>query len=316
MKYHFIINPRAGKGNNANPLAKRIHEECNTLNIDYEVYFTTHEGDGTRYVREKGNCGEHSFFACGGDGTLCEVANGIMALGNREGIYMGVIPSGTGNDFVRNFTNGENFLNIGAQLSAKPMDIDLISCNDMYAVNMINVGFDCEVVCEKEKLQGHKLIPSKLAYIAGLVKTLVRKPGVSCKISYDGGEPLAHKLLLTTCANGEFCGGGFHSNPESAINNGRLNILTVNDLTRLKFISIVGSYKKGTHLKYTDMLSSRLAEKVKMEFDGITNISVDGEIVKASELALTVAKDAISFLVPEQCEYIKKDALSGAKATV
>ncbi len=316
MKYHFVINPRAGKGDASKPLSEKITEVCERLGIDYTIYFTTHEGDGTDYVKNNAEGGEHSFFACGGDGTLCEVANGIMSLSDRKGVYMGVIPIGTGNDFVRNFTNGEQFHNIEAQLSASPMSIDLIGCNDMYAVNMINVGFDCEVVCSKERLQSNKLIPSRLAYVAGLILTLIKKPGVDCRISVDGGKAEHRQLLLTTCANGEFCGGGFHSNPESEINNGRLNILTVNDLTRLKFISIVSSYKKGTHLKYTDMLSSRLADKVKMEFESLTNISVDGEIIKARELVLSAASDAVRFLVPEKCEYIKKKAAAEAALSV
>ncbi|MBQ8849701.1 MAG: diacylglycerol kinase family lipid kinase [Clostridia bacterium] len=312
MKYHFIINPAAGKGKLAKGLAEKIKSSAKAAVSDIEVYFTTKVGDATEYVKRIADGGEHAFFACGGDGTLCEVANGIMALGKRDGVYMGTVPSGTGNDFVRNFSSSEKFFDIDAQLSAKPMDIDLIGCNDMYAVNMINIGFDCEVVCEKERLQKHKLIPSKLAYIAGLVLTLIRKPGVECRISYDGGEMTNHKLLLTTYANGEFCGGGFHSNPESAINNGKINTIAVKDITRRKFLSIVGSYKNGTHLKFTDILNSRMSDTVDMEFDGETNISVDGEIFKVRGLSMRIAKDAVKFLVPEGAEYKKASRVAEA----
>ena len=312
MKYHFIINPAAGKGKLAEPLAEKIKKVCENMGADYEIYFTTGVGDATRYVRNIADGGEHSFFACGGDGTLCEVANGIMSLGDRTNIYMGTVPSGTGNDFVRNFTDTENFLDIEAQINSTPMDIDLIGCNGTYAVNMINIGFDCEVVTQKEKLQAHKLFPSKLAYVVGLALTLIRKPGVNCKISVDGGEAKPHRLLLTTYGNGEFCGGGFHSNPESSVCNGKINVLTVANVTRRKFVSIVGSYKKGTHLKHTDIVGSMLADTVKIDFDGLTNICVDGEITQADALELSVARSAVKFLVPCGSEYVKKEQLAEA----
>ena len=308
MKYHFIVNPAAGKGRLADTVAEKIRNSAKAIGRDVEIYYTAGVGDATEYVKRHTDGEAHAFFACGGDGTLCEVANGIMALDNRDNIYLGTVPSGTGNDFVRNFTNSENFMDIDAQLDASSMEIDLIGCNDMYAVNMINIGFDCEVVVKKAELQKSKIFPAKLAYVAGLAITLARKPGVKCRISFDGGEPEEYDLLLTTYANGEFCGGGFHSNPSSAVNNGKINALTVNNISRSRFITIVGRYKKGTHLSLTDILSERNAERVCFEFEGDTNISVDGEVVKVSSLTLNVVKNAVKFLLPEGCEY-KKTAL-------
>lgn len=314
MKYHFIVNPAAGKGKLAGEIIEKIKSSAKAAVSDVEVYFTTKVGDATEYVKRIAEAGEHAFFACGGDGTLCEVANGIMALGKRDDVYLGTVPSGTGNDFVRNFTSKENFMNMDAQLSSSPMDIDLIGCNDMYAVNMINIGFDCEVVCKKAELQEKKIVPSKLAYVVGLVATLVRKPGVKCRISCDGGEKRDCDLLLTTYGNGEYCGGGFHSNPESAVNNGKINALLVENISRLKFLSIVGQYKNGTHLKHTDIISSLMSETVDIEFDGETNISVDGEIVKVKALSLRIARNAVKFLVPEGSEYKKASAIPEAVA--
>lgn len=312
MKYHFIINPAAGKGKLADAVVEKIKSSVRAAASEVEMYFTTKMGDATEYVKRIATEGEHAFFACGGDGTLCEVANGIMSLDNRENIYLGTVPAGTGNDFVRNFTASEKFFDIDAQLSSTPMDIDLIGCNGMYAVNMVNIGFDCEVVCKKQELQTHKLIPAGLAYIAGLVVTLIQKPGVKCRISFDGDESQEYDLLLTTYGNGEFCGGGFHSNPQSAVNNGKINALIVNNISRLKFLTIVGSYKNGTHLKYTDILRDRMVERVDFEFEGDTNISIDGEVVKVSELTLKIAKNAVKFLVPEGCEYKKTAPIAEA----
>ena len=312
MTYHFIVNPAAGKGKLADLVVEKIKSSVRAKTEDVRIYLTKCVGDAAEYVKRVADGGEHSFFACGGDGTLCEVANGIMSLDCRDRVYLGTVPAGTGNDFVRNFTSTDNFFDIDAQLEATSMDIDLIGCNDMYSVNMVNIGFDCEVVCKKEELQAKRLVPNGLSYVAGLAVTLIKKPGVKCRISFDGGEKEERDLLLTTYGNGEFCGGGFHSNPRSAVNNKRINALTVNNISRLKFISIVGDYKKGTHLRHSDVLSDRMAERVDIEFDKSTNICVDGEVIRADSLALRIVEKAVKFLVPAGSEYKKTSEASEA----
>ena len=320
MKYCFIINPAAGNGDPKEKLVGDIERECRDRGLDYEVYFTTGYGDATKYVKaldDRYPEGEIALYACGGDGTLGETVNGIMGLKNKNRAMLGVIPTGTGNDFVRQFTDNFNFKNIVAQIKGESMDIDIIKCNDKYAVNMLNIGFDCEVVCKKEALQRHKWIPSKLAYIIGLVMTLIRKPGVKCRVSCDGGESVYRDMLLTTFGNGEFCGGGFHSNPESRINNGKINALFVNNVSRTKFVSIVGSYKKGTHLVYTDVLDSHLVDSVKLEFEAPANVSVDGEVIGFDkEILISAVKNAVRFIVPAGSKYIRKGERAGASAAV
>ena len=314
MKYIFVVNPVAGKGKLASSLVEKINEVASSKGVDYEVYLTKSLGDGCEYVKKAADMysGELAFFACGGDGTVCEVANGIMACADRERLYLGIVPAGTGNDFVRNFTEPKQFLDIGAQLEHTDMEMDLVSCNGDYCVNMINIGFDCQVVCHKEALQRNKLFPPKLAYVGGLLITLIKKPGLDCRISFDGKEAEPKKLLLTTVGNGEYCGGGFHSNPESAINSGKLNVITVDNVTRLKFLSLVGSYKNGTHLKYTDVIGSHNATAVVYEFDTETNYSIDGDVKSAKTLELKCESRAIKLIVPKNCEYLKKEIKDGA----
>ena len=303
MKYSFIINPAAGKGKIASGLAETITKACRARKLDFEVYFTKGVGDATDYVLRTGaeREGDVSFYACGGDGTLGETVTGIMSLPNRDGVSLGLFPIGTGNDFVRNFSSGEKFLDVDAQLDGKALPVDVIRCNDRYSMNIVNIGFDCEVVCDTNKLKKSPLIPSKLAYIAGLVKTLVRKPGVDMTISVDGGEPQKHHFLLTTFANGSFYGGGFHSNPLASVTDGQLDCLLVQDITRRKFITLVGDYKKGTHLtsKFEKILKNFKGQTVDMLFDTETNVSVDGEVIRFSELHLSVIHEALRFLIPK-----------------
>ena len=306
MKYCFIVNPYAGKGKHTEELCQNIKDTLGKRNVDFEICITDKIGDARDYIRktveERKDNEEIGFFGCGGDGTLCETVNGVMCLENREKVYVGLVPIGTGNDFVRNFGTGAEFMDIAAQEECKPYFVDLIRCNDMYAINMVNIGFDCEVVCKTAHFKRKPYIPSKFAYIAGLIATLVKKPGVKAKMSIDGGEKTEESLLLTTFANGSFCGGGFHSNPLAGLDDGKIDALLIKNMSRIKFISLVGDYKGGTHLskeKFKKILTHKKAYEIELEFGEDANICIDGEVIRADRLHMSVEKKALGFLVPK-----------------
>ena len=306
MKYCFVINRFAGKGKYVEELQKNIAEHCGNAGVEYDVCLSDHIGAAKEYIErlvsERKEGEEIAFFACGGDGTLCETVNAVMSLKDKSNVFVGLIPTGTGNDSVRNFGSSEPFFDIKAQIAAKPYYIDLLNCNGMYAINMVNIGFDCEVVVKTADMKKKPFIPSKFAYIAGLVATLIKKPGVSMKASEDGGEAKDARLLLTTFANGEFCGGGFHSNPRAKLNDSKIDTLFVNNISRMKFISLVSYYKKGTHLdneRFAKIIAHKKLDRIDMVFGKETNISVDGEVIQAKELSLSIESDAIGFLIPD-----------------
>lgn len=315
MKYCFIINPAAGKPASKQGLEASITEAFD----DVTVLYTQKAGNIGELMASF--CREHAeeirFFVCGGDGTLCEAVNGIMRLPDRSRVSLGIIPVGTGNDFVRNFENKEAFLDMSAQLEAEPMSIDLIKCNGLYAANMINIGFDCQVVVNTSALKKKPYIPSCLAYICGLVLTLAEKPSVKMKISVDGSETVEKELLLSTFANGAYCGGGFNSNPNARVVGGDINSFLVKNISRMRFLSLVGSYKKGTHLteKNFSILRDFTAQRCKIEFDKPTEVSVDGEIICAERLEIECEKSALNFLVP-QGAYYKAAEAEAAEALV
>ena len=117
-------------------------------------------------------------------------------------------------------------------------------------------------------------------------------------------------------ANGAYCGGGFHSNPIASLLDGKIDTLFVSNISRLKFISLVGDYKKGTHLteKFKNIIRNGKFDEIKLSFDKPTNISVDGEIVTVNELVLSVLRGAISFLVPNGAAPISERAENKEKA--
>ncbi len=303
MKYLFIINPASGKSATKEGLAERILEGAAKNNIEVQVQATCKPGDTAEYITAFANAypeEELRVYVCGGDGTLCEAVNGIMRMDGRERISLGAVPVGTGNDFVRNFGARELFMDIGAQLCATPKRIDLLRCNDIYSINMINIGFDCQVVVRTATIKKRRLVPSKLAYIFGLLITLIKKPGTRMVICDEKGNKLTRELLLSTFANGSYCGGGFYSNPQACLEDGMINSVFVKNIPRTAFLGLVGKYKKGLHLsgEYDKILSSEKTKSYSIVFDGPTELSVDGEIVVANKADIECIGGALNFLVP------------------
>lgn len=324
MKYCFVLNSRAGKGEAGEDIRKRIEDGCLAAGADFDIFASQTTEDTDRYVSKMTATLDDdagvTFIACGGDGTLCRTVGAVMKLDEsvRENVAVGVIPMGTGNDFVSNFHNKELFFDIDAQLDSRPMMIDLLKCNDIYSINMINIGFDCQVVCKKEEIGRRAWLPRKLAYIFSLVITLIKKPGAKMDFCADGGDRIRKELLLTTLANGAFCGGGFNSNPTASLDDGMIDCIAVRNIGRMKFVSLVGDYKKGLHLgeKFKNIIDHFKCREADMCFDEKTPVSVDGEIVRVKELHIKVVDRALKFMLPRGVSTIKESVENATREPV
>lgn len=151
MKHIFIVNPAAGSGESEKKILPKIRKVSEELGIEYEVHITLSGEETTAYTLHRAEKGDEvRFYACGGDGTLNNVLNGMIGFQNTQLAY---IPCGTGNDFARSFTENDYFLDIKRQIEGDPTYIDAIRFNDAYAINMFNIGVDCDVVVEVDKLK-------------------------------------------------------------------------------------------------------------------------------------------------------------------
>ncbi|MBQ1232785.1 MAG: hypothetical protein IIX86_04555 [Clostridia bacterium] len=306
IKHIFILNPVAGKGALQVGLAESIAQACAQRGADYEIFKTGARGEATEYVRAL--CKQYPdaslrFYACGGDGTLSEVVNGAYGYANAS---VGVVPVGTGNDFVRNFAAKEQFLDIGAQLDGETQKFDLLRYNGQLCVNMINIGFDCEVVKLTAKLKKKKLLSADFGYIAGLVLTLILKPGVKAQVSVDGGAPERRNMLLTSVANGSWCGGGFYSSPLALLSDGVLDVLMIKNVSRVRFLSLVGAYKSGSFVsnpKARRVIDYVKCHRVSYAFNGMQSVCVDGEVTEAKDLEIEAVTDALCLIVPKGASY-------------
>jgi YegS/Rv2252/BmrU family lipid kinase len=299
------MNPKSGRQDKRDKLELAIKSACIKRQLSYHIYYTTCVGDATEYVKSMVMIsGERQRFICvGGDGTINEIVNSAPCNPNVE---FGVIPQGSGNDFVRNFTNTKLFSDINAQLDGTTMSFDLIKCNDSYCVNMVNIGFDCSVVKEAARLKRSKLVPVSLSYIFGVVVVLFKKFGTKMKLIFDDGEIIEQEFTLTAIGNGKFCGGGFMSSPIAKLNDGLMDICAIDKISRLTFISLVGSYKNGTYLKNKramKIIKHRQVSHFKMEFESPIPICIDGEVKGAKSIDFAVEPNAFNFVIPKGSRY-------------
>lgn len=299
MQHVFIINPTAGGGKRAAKLESEINRVCKERNEDYLIYKTKGICDASEFVRRHAALAHPMrFYACGGDGTFCEVISGAPTAKN---VSFGLIPIGTGNDFHRNFSGGDCFFDIAKQLDGTPIPLDLYRCNDDYGVNMVNIGFDCDVVSETVRTKKNPLIPSKMAYIAGLVKVFCRKIGTNFRLVFPNGESFDHSLTLSLIANGAFCGGGFKAAPYASLSDGLLEVCIIGRVSRMQFIRTVGPYKKGTYLdenRRPPFVTYKRTDRITVEFHEEHDYCIDGEVRRARTLDIASVPSATTFIYP------------------
>ncbi|MBE6635058.1 MAG: YegS/Rv2252/BmrU family lipid kinase [Ruminococcaceae bacterium] len=306
MVYHFILNPMSGKNlkqakKSVKSMTNKIRAACQKRQLSYRIYYTTSIGDATEYVRSMVNSTQdrQRFICIGGDGTINEIVNSAPCA---ENIEFGVIPHGSGNDFVRNFTRTDLFSDIDAQIDGETISLDLIKCNDIYSANMINIGFDCSVVKEASRLKKYKLVTPGLSYIGGVVVALFKKYGTKMKLIFDDGEVIESELLLTAIANGKYCGGGFKSTPKAILNDGLMDVAIIKKISRPSFIKLVGLYKKGTYFsnkKALEIIDYRQVQHFKMEFETPIPICVDGEIKGSKTIDFSIVRNGFNFVIPK-----------------
>ncbi len=263
---------------------------------DRDFYHSKNAGDGMTKIEDV--CREDSsshITVYGGDGSVYEAVNAIMRSGNNESVSLTVTPFGTGNDFVKSLPEEH-----------VEKRIDLIKFNDLYSANIVNIGFDCDVVAVTEKLKKLKLVRGSLAYAIGVVFTVFKKIGKHFDIEFtyaDGStEHLCGEYLLLAIANGRYYGGGFCCAPYAELDDGLLDIILVKKISRLRFAKFVGGYKRGLHVtpdgkidpKYESIATFRRCKSLRLK--NVGELCADGEIIECGDVEISVAEKAINIV--------------------
>lgn len=310
MKHYFIMNPAAGKGTKFHALIDDIHKVCDRRKVSYEIHVTEKIGEATEFVKKICQTTDTPvrFYACGGDGSIKEVAAGMVGF---EHAQLGVIPMGTGNDFVKNFEHVETFFDIDAQLDGETRKIDIMKYNNKYAINLINIGFDCEIAKQAALNRRSVFIPSKLAYTSAIAQkiTLLGTAVLNGKIYLDGVLNKWNTFQIAVFANGAFYGGGYHAAPAASFDDGIIDCCVVRKVTLGELLQLIGAYKEGTHItnpKVPQVFAYKKCKRVDIVFDHPTDICVDGEIEKVKDkLTLSVLHKAITLSTPKACQPVE-----------
>lgn len=298
LKHIFILNPHAGHSTAGRELKQRLSK----TSFDWMLYTTVAAGDAYRFIHTW--CENHTepvrFYACGGDGTLHEVANAIYGYPQAS---MSCYPIGSGNDFVKYYGGASRFLDPTALCSAPEFPIDLIQVGDTYAINACHFGLDSCVAERMNRLRNNKLFGGKRAYISAVLYAFFKGMRHYATIYADGEKLCDGAFLLCTAANGTHVGGSYCCAPRSNNHDGFLEVGLVRPVSRLRFLMLMNKYKKGTHLddsSLKDIILYRRCKAIQVTAaDGFT-ISLDGEVQKLSKFTANIIPNAIRFAVPEQ----------------
>lgn len=300
MKYVFIVNPKAGAGENEKTVRAAIENLPQKENC--EIYLTKAPGDAMNFVRERSENEKDEkivFVACGGDGTINEVMNGAAG---HENAAVTCFPCGSGNDFVKCFENKNGFLDLSSLLEKDWKKIDLLKVGNRFSANVTNFGFDTTVAItinkEREKT-GHG---NKNAYTKGVVTALIKSMKNECTVIADG-ETLNPdgKLLLCTAANGQYVGGSFRCAPRAKLDDGLMEVCLIKPISRLRFVKILKPYTVGEHIgndEMKDIVVYRQAKKVEVIAKPGFAYSLDGEIIHADRFTIELVKNAVNFIAP------------------
>ena len=294
MKHLFLINPAAGSRDRTKEVSRAIVEICKGL--DYRVEISRGPGDCCRLAREAAQTGEdYRIYACGGDGTLNEAASGAAGFPNAA---VTVLANGSGNDFVRLFSDPKAFRDLRRLLDPEEMTLDLIRCNDQLCLNICSVGLDARVGTDVASYKRFPLLQGFRAYAASAVVNVVR--GVSQRLQVDiNGEHIDREMTMVCVCNGRFYGGGFCPVPQADPTDGILEVLTVEKVTRLQVPGLIGKYKAGRYQELPQLIRHYRTDRLRIAAEGPTAVNLDGELLKADTIHISLAEEKLRFFYPK-----------------
>lgn len=291
-KWVFIINPVAGNGFTIS-LIDKLKEMILKYNLQADLVYTAKKGHATVISQEYADKGYQYIIGVGGDGTFNEIT---VPLVNRKDIISGLIPGGTGNDFIQitGFPGRfeEKDWEMFFRQNVIPMDVGF--CNGKIFVNGMGLGFDAQVAAENYTEPGEVKLGGKNKYIWHILKTLLFFREKKMIVLSDG-EKSETDCFINTVAIGRRFAGGFYLTPQAIANDGLLDVCSVKKLSLPQRLKILLMVPKGTHI-HDKKVNYYKTEKLLLEFPSEVPYHVDGELYFSKKFEIGIAPSALNII--------------------
>jgi diacylglycerol kinase (ATP) len=310
-----IVNPASADGATEQNWPK-IASDLRTHFGAFSVAFTEASGDGRRLAAEAAQQGIKLIIACGGDGTISEVANGI--IDSKQESELAVLPSGTGGDFRRTLGLSTNVAAAARALrDARTRLIDVgrtLFVNDAgeretrFFVNVASFGMSTAVLDRTSSGESRKWIPAfaprklgnKLSYAAATVQTTLQSEPTEIYLQIDDQEERRLRIAELAVANARYYGGAMKIAPDAKFDDGLFDIITIGDASAFRILANAPRLYFGAHLRMNEVTHT-LARQVSarpVRKDDEVRVELDGEVVGRLPATFEVVHRALRLRCP------------------
>ncbi len=299
-RYLAIVNPAAGGGRCGQRFPAALASlEREGLAID--VAETQRAGEATEIARREWSAGRRHFIAVGGDGTSYEIINGLFP--EAEGVAeadrpsLGFLPLGTGNSFLRDFTDdgATHSQKALAEGRIQPCDVIRLRCREAtyYYINILSYGFTADVgALTNRRFKRFGEAGYKLAVVTRTA-LLSSRP---FPMSLDGGPFQREPSVFVSLNNSKFTGGQMKMAPHASVSDGKVAIVDVGKMGRISLLLTFPKIFEGRHVDHPSVRALE-AEHIDFEIDAPLDLMIDGEVVTGTPVRLDVLRHAIAVRV-------------------
>jgi len=296
-----IVNPVAG-ANSTRRKWSRIRQLLKRVGLSFDYQYTEGVGHAIELARAAASDGYRYLVAVGGDGTVNEVANGILSSTNSTTTALGIVSTGTGSDFVRSvgiprdYTSACSFLTSSRRLL---IDVGVVEYQRQgetvkrFFVNAAGVGFDAAVVEATERLP--KYFGGTVPYLAGLMRTLFRYRNKPIVLRI-GDKVESARVLNVAVANGCYLGGGMRIAPEASLDDNLLDVVVVGNIGKFELLKALPMVYKGTHVNHPKVRMEK-ATHILVESSEPILVYADGELLGEGPASFGVVPAALNIVV-------------------
>lgn len=288
-----IVNPAGGRGR----AWARWNEVASIAGPDVAVRTTDAPGHATEIARESAVAGVERIVACGGDGTINEVGNGLVGSPSA----LALLPAGTANDLAKTVglpvADRSAAWHVAKEGPIKPVDAGL-AVGHRHFFNIAGAGFDAEVVRRMEASpEWLKRLGVSPRYWLAIFSTFAKYRGAEMEITVDGEPQPRRRILLLAAGVARYYGGGMMMLPQAELDDGLIDGAWGSDLSWLELMSLMKKIYTGDHVHHPKVGTCQ-AREVRIEGGAGTAFHLDGDIVGELPVTFRVVPGSLNLVVP------------------